>query len=100
MRPSVARLFDALTNFSSRATTSAMRCFDRGEIGLGERRLAVDVVEEAVVGGGAVAQLGLGEELEDGRRHHVRGGVADDAQRCRIILFEQLQRNIFVSAAR
>ena len=43
-----------------------------------------------------MAELGLGEELEDGRRHDVRGGVTHDTQRCRIILFEQLQRDIFV----
>ena len=40
--------------------------FDGGEIGLGERDLAVDVVEEAALSvGGAVAELGFGEELED-----------------------------------
>ena len=70
--------------------------FDRSEISLSERHLAVDVVEVAVVGGRTVAEFGFGEELEDGRGHDVRGGVADDTQRCRIILFEELQRNVFV----
>ena len=43
--------------------------------------LAIEVVEEAGVGGGAVAELGLGKELEDGGGHDVRGGVAHDLER-------------------
>ena len=40
--------------------------FDGGEVGFGEGDFAVDVVEEAAVGGGAVTELGFREELEDG----------------------------------
>ena len=42
-----------------------------------------------------MAELGLGEELEDRRRHHVRGGVADDAQRRLVVLLEQLKGDVF-----
>ncbi len=35
--------------------------FDGGEVGFGEGNLAIDVSREAAVGGGAVAELGLGE---------------------------------------
>ena len=70
--------------------------FDGGEVGFGEGDGAVDVVEEAVVGGGAVAELGFGEELEDGRRHHVRSGVADDFQGGGVVLLEELEGDVFV----
>ena len=51
---------------------------DGGEVVGRERLLAVEVVEESVLGGGAVAELGLGKELEDGGSHEMRGGVAED----------------------
>ncbi len=90
----VARLFDVQEGFVARDDLGHLR-FDAGEVGFGERDLAVDVVEEAVVGGGAVAELGLGEELEDGRGHDVRGGVADDLERGGVVLLEQLERDVF-----
>ena len=64
----------------------AHAALDVGEILLRERLRAVDVVEEALVGGGAVAELGLGEELEDGGGHDVRGGVAHDPERVFVLL--------------
>src|SRR6185437_6162217 len=91
----LARDFDALKLFVTR-NDLGHALLDGGEIGFGKRHLAIDVVEVAVVGGGAVAKLGLGEELEDRRRHHVRGGVAHDTQGCRIILFEELERDVFM----
>ena len=45
--------------------------FDGGEVFGGEGLLAVEVVEEAGVGGGAVTELGFGK-LEDGRSQNVR----------------------------
>ena len=53
---------------------------DRGEVLLGDLLALgqVDVVVEAVVGGGAVGEVGLGVEALDGLRHDVRGAVADD----------------------
>lgn len=45
-----------------------------------ERLLDVEVVVEAVLDRRADAELGLGEELLHGLRHHVRGGVAQDVQ--------------------
>ena len=43
-----------------------------------ERGLDVEVVVEAVLDRRADAELGLGEELLHGLRHHVRGRVAQD----------------------
>ncbi len=69
--------------------------FDGGEVGLGEGCFAVDVVEEALVGGGAVAELGLGEELEDGGGHDVRGGVADDLEGGFVLLLQEPEGDVF-----
>ena len=69
--------------------------FDGGEVGFGERGVAVDVVEEAVVGGGAVAEFGLGKELEDGGGHDVRGGVAKDFERGFVGVLEEPEGHIF-----
>ncbi len=70
--------------------------FDGGEIGLGEGGFAIDVVEEALVGGGAVAELGFGEELEDGGGHDVGGGVADDPEGGLVGFLEELEADVFV----
>ena len=43
-----------------------------------------------------MAELGFGEELEDGGGHDVRGGVADDAERGGVVLLEQLEGDVFV----
>ena len=91
----LARLFDADEMFVARDDLGHAG-FDGGEVGFGERGLAIDVVEEAVIGGGAVAELGFGEELEDGGRHHMRGGVAHDFEGGLVVLFEQLERDVFV----
>ena len=40
----------------------------------------VDVVVEAVLGGGAIGKVGLGVQALDGLRHDVGGGVADDVR--------------------
>src|ERR1700759_2712124 len=52
--------------------------FDRQEILVAEGFLAIDVVEESGVGCRPMTELRLGEQLENRRRHDVRGGVTDD----------------------
>ena len=53
---------------------------DRGEVVLRDLLALgqVDVVVEAVVGGGAVGEVGVGVQALDGLGHDVGGGVADD----------------------
>src|SRR3974390_3009572 len=51
---------------------------DGGEVVGREGLLAVEVVEESVLGGGAVAEAGLGKEFEDGGGHEMRGRVTED----------------------
>ena len=54
---------------------------DRGEVVLADLLVAeVDVIEEAVVGGGAIGKVRLGVQALDGLRHDVGGGVADDVE--------------------
>jgi hypothetical protein len=83
------------TKGSSRAMTSAilasMAARSSGVKGL----FAVEVVEEAAVGGGAVAELGFGEELEDGGGHDVRGGVADDLEGFGVALLDEGELGVF-----
>ena len=51
---------------------------DRGQIVLADLLVTeVDVVIEAVIGCGAVREVGLGIQALDGLRHDVSGGVAD-----------------------
>ena len=69
--------------------------FDGGEVFRGEGSLAVEVVKEAGVGGGAVAELGLGEELENGGGEDVSGGVAHDFEGFGILLGEERERGVF-----
>jgi hypothetical protein len=73
--------------------------FDGGEVFRREGLLAVEVVEEAGIGGGAVAELGLREELEDGRGQNVRGGVAQNLERVGIVFFDEFERVSEVSGA-
>ena len=68
--------------------------FDGGQVFGREGLLAIKVVEEAGIGGRAVAQLGLGKQLEHRRRQHVRGGVAHHLQRFGVVLLHQLQPRI------
>ena len=75
------------TNGSLRATTSAILASNGGEVFGREGLLAIEVVEEAGVGCGAVAKLGLRKELEDSRGQDVRGGVAQNFQRVGIVFF-------------
>ena len=56
---------------------------DGGEVVGREGLLAVEIVEESVLGGGAVSELGLGEEFEDSGGHEMRGGVAKKQPRPR-----------------
>ncbi len=51
----------------------------------------VKVVEETRIGGGAVAELGLREELEDGRGEDVCGRVADHFESFRIVLLHKFK---------
>jgi len=66
-----------------------------GEIVGGEGLFTEEVVEKASVGGGAVAELGLREELEDRGGHDVRGGVADDLERFRVGFLQQGELGVF-----
>ena len=68
--------------------------FDGGEVFGREGLLAVEVVEEAGVGCGAVAELGLGKELEDGRGENVRGGVAQDFEGVGIFFCDELEARV------
>ncbi len=65
-----------------------------------EGLLAVEVVEESVLGGRAVAELGLGKEFEDGGGHEVRGRVAKDFESFGIALGEQAEFDVLVERAR
>ena len=64
---------------------------DGGEVFGGEGLVAVEVVEEAGVGGGAVAELGFRKELEDRGGEDVRGGVTDDLEGVGIVLLDELE---------
>ena len=68
--------------------------FDGGEVVGREGLLAVEVVEESILGGGAVAELGLGKEFEDRGRHEVRGRVAKDFEGFGIALGEQAEFDV------
>ena len=68
---------------------------DGGQIVRGERGLAEEVVEEAGVGGGAVAELGFRKELKDGGGHDVRGGVSDDLECLWIALGDEGELGVF-----
>ena len=68
--------------------------FDGSEVFRRERLFAVEVVEEAGVGGRAVAELGFGKEFEDGSGDDVRGGVADHFERVGIILLDELEARV------
>ena len=65
-----------------------------------ERLLAIEVVEEAGLRRRAVAELGLGKELEHRRSHQVRRRVAIDFQRLGIALGEDAQLGILLQRTR
>ncbi len=65
-----------------------------------ERLLAIEVVEEAGLGGGAVAELGLGKEFQHRGRHQVRGRVAIDFERFGIAVGEDAQLGILLQRTR
>ena len=67
---------------------------DGDEVFRSEGGGAIEVVEEAGVGGGAVAELGLREELQDGGGEDVGGGVADDFERFRVRLLDEFEAGI------
>ena len=98
-QPLVARLFHAHERLVARHDLRHAR-LDGGQIGLGERRLAIDIVEESVLRRRAVAELGLGKQLEDRGRHHMRGGVAQHLQRGLVGLLQQPQLHVFVQRRR
>ena len=87
-QPLVARFLHAHERLVARDDLRHAR-LDCGQVGFGERSLAVDVVEEAVVGGGPMAELGLGKQLQNRGRHHMRGGVAQHLQRGLVGLLQQ-----------
>ena len=90
----LARFRNVEERFIARNDFSHPR-FNRGKVGFSERHFAVDIVEETAVGRGTVAELRLGEELEDGRGHDVGGGVAYNFERGGVGLLEKLEGDIF-----
>ena len=61
----------------SAAMVSAIFLLDGGEVIVGEGAGELEVVVEAVLGGGADGELDLGEDGLDGLGHDVRGRVSD-----------------------
>ncbi len=59
-----------------------------------ERRRPVEIVEESVLGGRAVTQLGLREQLQDGGSQHVRRGMPVNLQRVGVAFGEQAQLSV------
>ena len=70
--------------------------FNGGKVFVAEGGLAVDVVEEALIGSGAVAEFGFGKELEDGGGHDVGGGVADDFEGGLVSFLEEPEFDVLV----
>ncbi len=62
----------------------------------GEGLLAIEVVEEAVLGRRAVAELGLGEEFEHSSSHQVGGRVTEDFERLGIAFGQDAQLGILL----
>ncbi len=73
---------------------------DRLEVFGREWLLAIEVVEEAGLGRRAVAELGLGKELENGGGHQMRGRVAIDFQRLGIAIGEDAELGVLLQRAR
>ncbi len=67
---------------------------DPGEVIGSEGSGAIEVVEEAAFGGGAVAEFGFRIELEDGGRHDVSGRVAEDVERVGGFVGEELEGDV------
>jgi hypothetical protein len=65
---------------------------DRLQVGGGQRSRQVEVVVEAVADGRTDAQLRVGEDLEHGRGHDVRGRMAHRVQRVMGARIQQLRR--------
>jgi len=65
--------------------------FDLFQIIGSKRGFAVKVVEESVLGGGAVAELGLREKFKHGGGQQVRGGMAINFKRLGVLLGEDAQ---------
>src|SRR5208283_3117660 len=61
-----------------------------------ERGGAMKVVEESVLGGGAVAELGLGKKFEHSRGEQVRGRMAIDFERLGVLLGEDAEVGVLV----
>ncbi len=61
-----------------------------------ERRRSPKIVEEPRIRRRSVAQLRLRKQLRNGGRHHVRRGVAQNLQRIRVPLCQQLQRDVLL----
>ena len=70
--------------------------FDGRQVLGGERALVGEVVEEAVLDDRADGDLGFGEQLLDGLRQQVRGGVADDFQAGRILGGDDRQLHVVI----
>jgi len=67
---------------------------DAREVLLAQRRVAVDVVIEAVLDGGAEGQLDAGEETHDRPGHDVGAGMAQDVEGLAVAVGEDLEGHL------
>jgi hypothetical protein len=56
----------------------------------------MEIVEKSILGGGTVAEFGLGKEFQHGRGEQVRGGMSIDFERLRILLGDDAQIGVRV----
>ena len=73
--------------------------FDLFQVLGSERLFAVEVVEEAVLGRRAVAELGFRKQFQDGGGHEVGRGVAVDREGIRITVGQDAQLGVGVERA-
>ncbi len=70
--------------------------FDHRQVFRRERRVAVEVVEEAVVDHRADGDLGAGPQRLHRLRHHVGGVVADQFQRARVVARQEFELGVLL----
>src|SRR4051794_29457283 len=74
--------------------------FDLLQVVWSKRRWTIKVVEKSALGGGTVAQLGLGKKLKHCRRQQVRGRMPKDFERLGIFLGKYAEIGVFLQRAR